>query len=176
MKTVLPFLLILLTATFTGCNKTKLFHLHYATTFTIPATTATVFPFSLTSPAITTNSTAVFSANQTNSNRIRSVYPEELNLSLDTTNGQTFRFAHSVQVYISTISTAEVLIAELDSVPANSGGLLTLNLKKTDVQHYIKDDQFRLRFRIISDTAVPQDIPITVNSNFLVDAKPIRKK
>jgi hypothetical protein len=69
-----------------------------------------------------------------------------------------------------------VLIADLDSVPASSGSLLTLNVKKVDVQSFIKADQFRLRFRILSDEAVPQDMSVAVTTNFLVNARPIRHK
>jgi hypothetical protein len=177
MRKLLPALLLACIPAFFGCTK-KLthFYIDYTTEITVPATLTTAFPFSLQTPPVGTNSTFEFEDHDTRKDKIQSIFLKELKLTIQDPSGETFSFVNSVSLYISTDDLPEVLVAKSDSVPDNIGDVLSLTPSDTDLQEYIKATKYRLRLKIISDETVPQDIHIEAYSNFLVDARLIRKK
>jgi hypothetical protein len=177
-RTILPFLLLILTGfTLSGCQK-KLTHFYvdYESETVVPSTIIIGFPVSLHTPELETNSTYEFENKKTRKDLIQDIFLKKLRLTITDPDTETFSFVNSIQLYISTTMLDEVKIAELNDIPADVGNELELNTLDTDLKEYIKAEKFKLRLRVLSDETIPQDVHIDIYSQFLVDAQLIRLK
>jgi len=177
MKVLIPILLLIVGYSTTGClKKVTHFYVDYTTTTTVPATLTASFPFSLMTPELETNSTYEFEDHDTRKDKIQSIFLKTLRLKITQPNGETFSFANSMELFISTDNSNEKKIAGLLEIPDSVGNEIYLSVETIDLQEYIKSDKFKLRLKVITDETIPQDVHIEIYSNFLVDAKLIRSK
>ena len=168
--------LILLSFSFTGCKKLTTFNLDYHSTATIPSTLGTLVPFSVSTPEVETNSSYQFEVNKTDSDHIKTIYLSDLVLTITSPSSETFSFLNEVDLYISSPNHDEMLIASKTDIPDNVGSTLTLTPTSTDLKDYVKDSNFTIRVKVITDETIPQDVTLDIYSNFSVQAKIFKSK
>lgn len=172
MNKIITLLLLTSTLFFTSCKK-KLtqFYLDYNSELVIPSTFGNFVPFSLNTPENTTNSSFEFENNDTDAGRVKSIYLEDLDMSIISPSGETFSFLNSIEMFLSSPSQAERRVAFKTDIPSTAGTTLTLDLEGIDLKEYIKESTFTLRLKVVTDETMPQDVEVNIYSNFLVDAK-----
>ena len=173
------FILFLLSATvcFSGCKKKiTQFYVDYNSSVVISSTVGSFVPFSLNTPEVETNSSFVFENNDTDADRVKSVYLKNLDLTITSPNSETFSFLNSIELFIKSPSYDEKRIAFETSIPNSAGNKISLKLDNIDLKEFIKESKFELRVRIVTDETIPQDVYVNIYSNFLVQAQLIRSK
>jgi hypothetical protein len=137
---------------------------------TIPATSPLNLPFSFATPNNTTNSSEAFTNNNTDAAHVKNIYLKSLQLRITSPANQNFNFLQSVNIYISTNSSNEILLASLSSVPQN---VTTISLVPTQaaLDTYVKSSTYNLRTEVTTDQNLSQDVNIVADSRFQVTAK-----
>jgi hypothetical protein len=137
---------------------------------TIPATSPLNLPFSFLTPNNTTNSSEAFTNNNTDANHVKNIYLKSLQLTITSPANQNFNFLQSVNIYISTNSSNEILLASLSTVPQN---VTTIALVPTQaaLDTYVKASSYNLRTEVTTDQNLSQDVNIVADSRFQVTAK-----
>ena len=138
--------------------------------FTIPASSSAGLPFSIPTPAVTSNSSEAFANNNTDANHVKNIYLEELSLNITSPSGQTFDFVKSIHIYISTKSAAEIELAGIDNVPSNVQ-TITLTPTQSALDAYLKSESYTLRTEVVTQALVSQDVSVEADSRFKVTAK-----
>ena len=143
----------------------------YSDIVVIPSATGVNLPLSILSPETTTNAEAEFQINDTRKDLIEQIKLTQLTLTLESPITEDFSLLNEISIYISSDSIAEQLVAWSIPVPADAGQSVSLNLTNTDLQDYIKADNFRLRFYTKTDELLLSDHQIRWNARFFVDAE-----
>lgn len=136
---------------------------------TIPATSVLNLPISFLSPNNTTNSSEAFANNNTDANHVKNIYLKSLQLTITSPAGQNFNFLKSVNIYISTDSSNEILLASLDNIPQNVT-TITLTPTQARLDEYVKASSYNLRTEVTTDQNLSQDVDIVADSKFQVTA------
>jgi len=170
MKKILIFFLAVFMLT--SCKK-KLtqFYIKYNSTVTVPSTFGQFVPFSVNTPEMTTESEQKFEVNNTSKDRIRSIYLNDLVLTITSPSNEDFSFLNEVEVFISSPLHNEQQVASKLSIDNSIGAQLVCDVQDVDLQNYIKDENFTLRLKTITDETIAQNVDIDVYTRFLVDAK-----
>lgn len=147
------------------------FNLKYKSSVTIPSTTGIDLPFDILTPDMETNSDSEFEVNDTRKDLIEEIKLTELKLKITSPDDEDFSFLESLQVYISAEGLDEIKIASKETIDANTGNTLDVDVLDVDLKEYIKKDKFNLRLNTVTDEAMSTDYQIEVNSTFFVDAK-----
>ncbi len=173
MKTAISFFALLLVVTEFSCKKiadiTK-FNLPYQTEATIEAGVATLLPFDLQTPQVTTASDADYQGYKTARKLVQSVTLNSLRLTVQRPEKRTFDFLKKIEVYISADEHAEILLATKDNIPDNVGNQLELEPTSEELKKYLTSDKFNLRLKVTTDKIVNQDVNIKIDANFKIDA------
>ena len=167
-------LVVLAVFTFLGCKKIdKLtqFNMEFNHFATIPSSTGVNLPFNILTPAVETNSSSTFNANNTRKDLIEEIILKELNLTVTSPSGRTFSFLKSITIYINADGLSETKIAYNDNVPQNAGSTLALTSVGTNLKDYLTKDKYSLRVNAVTDELISPDYEITIFSKFFVDAK-----
>jgi hypothetical protein len=139
-------------------------------TLIIPATSPLNLPISFLTPNNTTNSSEAFTNNNTDANHVQKIYLKSLQLTITNPANQNFNFLKSIDIYISTDSSNEILLASLSTMPQNVNSIaLTPTQAALDV--YVKASSYNLRTEITTDQGLSQDVTIVADSKFQVTAK-----
>jgi hypothetical protein len=139
---------------------------------TIPSTSPVSLPSEILTPEVTTNSSQKFANNNTEASLVKDVKLQELKLTIETPSGKNFNFLKSIEIYISTNSSNEILLAGLDNIPANLTTIsLTPTQQKLDV--YAKASTYKLRTSVITKETLTQDVGIKADLKFRVTAAPL---
>jgi hypothetical protein len=139
---------------------------------TVPSSSPLSLPTEIATPDVTTNSSQKFANNNTEASRVKDVKLQELKLSIETPAGKNFNFLKSIQIYISTNSSNEILLAGLDNIPVNLTTIsLTPTQEKLDV--YAKASTYKLRTSIVTKETLTQDVSIKADLKFRVTAAPL---
>jgi len=173
MKRLTGILLIASVLVLGGCKAIKKlgqFYVNYNTQAVFPANLPVNLPLTIYSPEIATNSSQVFQNNNTNASLIQSVTLSQLSLTITSPQGQTFSFLQNVSVYISSDSLPEVEIASKQSIPANVGDSISLDVTGVDLQGYIKASQIKIRISGTTDQVTTTNIYANVYTKFFVQA------
>lgn len=147
------------------------FDVEYSQRVTIPSSTGINLPFDIFTPEMETNSESKFAINDTRKDLIEEIILTELELIIISPDNADFSFLNSIEVYISADGLEEIQIAFLNEVPEDSGNRILLDTADTDLQEYIKKDEFSLRLNTVTDELISSDHELEVNSTFFVDAK-----
>ena len=136
---------------------------------TINGSSPVNIPFNISSPGITTNSSAQFQTNNTNAAHVKDIRLKSLQLTIINPPSQTFAFLQSIHIYISTSTSNEIELASLDNISttANSLALIPTQSKLDD---YIKAPSFNLRTSIVTRQLLTQNVDISIDSKFNVTA------
>jgi hypothetical protein len=138
-------------------------------TLTIPATNTLNLPISFLNSNNTTNSSEAFANNNTDANHVKNIYLKNLQLTITSPAGQNFNFLQSINIYISTDSSNEILLASLNTIPQN---VITITLTPTQaaLDMYIKAPSYNLRTEVTTDQNLSQNVNIVADSKFQVTA------
>jgi hypothetical protein len=173
MKTAICFLLLCLFFT-QGCKKldkyTK-FNMSYTEQVIIPASTGLNLPFNLLTPDVTSNSESTFASNDTRKDLVEEIKLTHMDLSIQKPSDGNFSFLKSISIYIKAEGLAETRIAWKNSISANPGNSIVLDVSGDDLKEYLKKDTYTLRLNTTMDETITSDYTINVHSNFYVDAK-----
>ncbi|MES2799449.1 MAG: hypothetical protein V4638_05500 [Bacteroidota bacterium] len=170
MKNLLLLLSIVLFS-LTSCEKLFYFPINLESEVTIPSTVGAFLPFSLTTPAITTNAVSTFEANNTAKEHVKSIVLNKLILTITDPSSEDFSFLNSINIFISANGLGEKKIAYISDIPATVGNEIECICVAEDLQEFVKNDQFILRVESTVDETLTQDIKINLDTRFLVKAK-----
>lgn len=168
------FILIVIELFAMGCDKLhKLtqFPIDVSSNYTVPGVNDPLLitnAINVAVPPTATNSTAVFSSKNTESNLIESIKLKKLNLT--STNGVDLSFLNEVRLYIQTSTQPEVEIAYKTNIGDGIGTSLDLNTNDVELKEYLKSDSITLRAYIKADKIFPST-DLKINQQYLVDAK-----
>ncbi len=137
---------------------------------TIPATLGINIPIDIWTPDITTNSTSTFESNNTSKDLIDKIILKELKMEIQT-DGMTWDFLKSIELYISAEGLDEKKIAWLDNIPKEGLKTIDLNTSDDDLKEYIKKDTYKLRIKSVTREIISEDVKVKVHSVYFVDAK-----
>lgn len=177
MRTLRFCLLIFVSAlVVSACAKsTAHFFITRSQTVTLDSTAIAVHEFSEQTSTVVLNIGDECEKHRSRKEKILTAYVRQLQLTLtDTTHN--FAFAEKVKVFLSATGQGELQIASLDSIPADAGYSLLLNVSSADVKPYVVADKVKLRLQLLSDEALPQSREISISCRFFVSAKQKRKK
>lgn len=139
---------------------------------TVPSNSPLNLPLELATPEVATNSSQTFANNNTEASLVKDVKLQELKLTITSPAGKTFSFLKSIQVYISTTSNNEILLASLDNIPSTASTIsLTPTQQKLDV--YAKASSYKLRTAIVTRETVTQSVDMNADLKFRVTAAPL---
>lgn len=157
-----------------SCNKIAeftQFNMDFNESITIPSATGISLPINILTPNMETNSETTFEINNTRKDLIEAINLSALSISVSAPNNADFSFLESISVYINAIDIPEVEIAWENDVPETIGNTLVMNVSGTDLQEFIKKDEFSLRLRTTTDELLTSDYQIEVAASFFVDAE-----
>lgn len=170
-KLLIPFVLLLCF----GCKQVDdllTFTISDQVNITVPSNSPLSLPTELATPDVTTNSSQKFANNNTEASLVKDVKLQELKLTIETPSGKTFSFLKSIQIYISTNSGNEILLAGLENIPANVNTIvLTPTQEKLDV--YAKSSSYKLRTSVVTKETLTQDVTLKTDLKFRVTAAPL---
>lgn len=170
MKTNIAVALLLLAFAFTGCKKLGVnFTINNQTNFRVESSSPINLPFEMGTPDVTANSSQQFGNNNTAANLIKEIKLEELKLSITNPSAKTFSFLKSVEIYISTNSNDEILLANLSNISSTAQSI-NLTTTTQDLSSYVKASSYKLRTSAVTKETVTQAIDIRADIKFKVKA------
>ncbi len=168
MKTNIAVVLLLIA--FTGCKKLSVnFAINNQTNFRVESSSPINLPFEMGTPDVTTNSSQQFGNNNTAANLIKEIKLEELKLSITNPSTKTFSFLKSIEIYISTNSNDEILLASLSNISSTAQSI-NLTTTTQDLSSYVKASSYKLRTSAVTKETVTQAIDIRADIKFKVKA------
>jgi hypothetical protein len=154
-------------------DKFTQFDMSFDEPMTLPAV-----PIILTAPIYydvnkNTNSSSIFSDNNTAKNLIEEIILNEATITITTPEGSNFIFLETVRFFLDTDDNRdeEVLIASKMSISDSIGDELILDIVGQDLAPYLKEEEIVLRVEVDTDEVVPEELHIMIHINFHVDAK-----
>ena len=147
------------------------FNMEYNQSVVIPSTVGVELPFSVSTPAVESNSESTFAINDTRKDMIEEIVLKGLTLTLTEPADGDFSFLESISIYISAEGLEEIEIAWVDQIPSGYEQSIQLETSNADLQEYIKKDNFNLRLNTVTDEIITSDHHIDIHSVFFVDAR-----
>ncbi|TWI81190.1 hypothetical protein IQ13_2206 [Lacibacter cauensis] len=162
--------LLFISFVFTGCKKLGVnFSISNQANFRVESSSPINLPFEMGTPDVTTNSSQQFNNNNTAANLIKEIKLEELKLSITNPASKTFSFLKSVEIYISTNSNNEILLASLSNISSTAQSI-SLTTTAQDLSNYVKASSYKLRTSVVTKETVTQAIDIRADIKFKVKA------
>lgn len=159
---------------FTSCEKVDeftMFDMDFSSSIVVPSSSGLNLPFDLFTPDMETNSEAQFGVENTNKELIEEITLTEMKLTLTAPSDQRFDFLESLTIYINADGLSELEIASVTDIPETIGTELVLTPTGNDLKEYIKKDKFTIRAKTVTDKFIDEEVHITIDSKFHVDAK-----
>ncbi len=173
MKRIMIFSALALLICSTSCKKIDqllTFTISNEDSITIPASSPLNLPIDFLTPNNTTNSSEAFSSNNTDANHVKNIYLKSLVLTITNPSNQNFNFLKSINIYISTDSSNEILLASLNTIPQNVNSIALIPTSAA-LDTYVKASSYNLRTQITTDQNLSQDVTVKADSKFQVTAK-----
>jgi hypothetical protein len=92
---------------------------------------------------MTTNSEFEFSAHYTNKDRVKSIFLNDLTLTITSPASEDFSFLNSLEVFISSLNHSEKKVAFKENIDTSPGAHLVCDMVDGDIQEFIKDENSR---------------------------------
>ncbi len=170
MKTNMALTLLFISFAITGCKKLGVnFSINNQANFRVESSSPINLPFEMGTPDVTTNSSQQFDNNNTAANLIKEIKLEELKLSITNPATKTFSFLKSVDIYISTNSNNEILLASLSNISSTAQSI-SLTTTAQDLSSYVKASSYKLRTSVVTKETITQAIDIRADIKFKVKA------
>ncbi len=171
MKRILLFLVIpFILGSCDAVDKLTQFNMDFDSEMTIPATFGVNIPIDVWTPDIPTNSTSTFESNNTHKDLIEQIILKKMSMTIKT-DGASWDFLKSIEIYISADGVDETLIAWLNDIPQTGLKTITLETSNDDLKAYIKADSYKLRTKTVTRQIISKDTDVEIKSTFFVDAK-----
>jgi len=172
MKKIL-FVFFAVILTYGSCkeiDKLTHFNMDFTSSITIDPTFIIDIPIDVWTPDIPTNSETTFENNDTRTDLIEQINLTQMNMTIISTDTQSFDFLKTIEIYINADGVEEKKIAWLLDIPQT--GLKTINLEITDddLKDYIKKDEYKLRTHTVTRQLISKSTDIEIKSSFFVDA------
>jgi len=171
-KTLLSFFIVL--AMLTSCDvidELTKFDLDYQTNYSIAPTILIDTPFSLDTPDITTDSESSFENNNTHKDLIESIKLKTIKMTIESPENGNFNFLKEIYVYINADGIEEIEIANTVIHDNTNSNVIELDVLGQELKAYLKEDNFNLRIKTITDETISETHTILVDTKFRVDAK-----
>ncbi|MCC2548884.1 hypothetical protein LJY25_20715 [Hymenobacter sp. BT175] len=170
-----PFLLLLLGVL--SCEKADIdklltFYIDDSQTIRIPANSPVGVLTTLPGVSVTTRSSETFRNNNTSAELVKDVSLNKLTLTITSPSTQTFDFLESIELYISTDQSDQILLASLSSIPRGVRSI-ELNSANAKLDKYIKASAFTLTTKVKASGLLTQEVTIKADSRFKVTADPL---
>jgi hypothetical protein len=176
MKTTF-FLLISTFLFFTACNlqekidEITTFKINNSASFTVPSSSGINLPIDIGTPDVNSSSQQSFENNNTRADLVENVSLSELTLTITNPNDRTFSFIKSLEIYISNDTEGSTLLAEYQDVPEDIGNELVMETTGANLDEYLKEDSYDLKFEVVTRESVNSDTDIRSDMVFEVRAK-----
>jgi len=172
MKKIL-FVFFAVILTYGSCkeiDKLTHFNMDFTSSITIDPTFIIDIPIDVWTPDIPTNSETTFENNDTRTDLIEQINLTQMNMTIISTDTQSFDFLKTIEIYINADGVEEKKMAWLLDIPQT--GLKTINLEITDddLKDYIKKDEYKLRTHTVTRQLISKSTDIEIKSSFFVDA------
>lgn len=167
-------MLILITLSVSSCqvlDQFTQFNMEFNETFVIPSTFGINLPFNILTPDIETNSESTFAVNDTRKDLIEEIQLKTITLTLTSPSNADFSFLKSISVFIVSENYPEIEVAWKNDISNDIGAIISLQTTDKDLKDYIKEDNFDLRIKTVTDEIPMADHQIDLYSVFFVDAK-----
>ena len=158
----------------TACEKLSeltQFTMDYEESIVIPSTIGLNLPFNLATPKIKTNSEEIFEFNNSRKDLAEEVVLEYLTLKITDPADADFSFLRSIEIFLSTESQKEIMVAWIYDIDNSIGNSITLETSAENLVPYIVQDDFTLRFSTVTDKIPLSDHHIDIRARFYVDAR-----
>lgn len=160
---------------FQACKKLKKytdFDVNYSTNFTIPATGGLIgLPIDIITPETTTNTEGTYDNKDTEARLVDEVTLTQLNLVINSPQNANFDFLENIELYLSTASQPEVMVASKYNIPKTGLRALELDTHNENLKADLQENAFRVRVKTTMRQALNNDVSITANETFHVKAK-----
>jgi hypothetical protein len=147
------------------------FDLDIQSNYTVASTTLINSPIDFNTPDVTTDSESSFESNNTHKDLIESIKLKKIQLTIDSPSDGDFNFLKEMHVYIEAEGVEEVEIANVFDLENTDSNTLELDVLGEELKAYIKEDNYTLRIKTITDETINQNHDITIDTKFRVDAK-----
>lgn len=160
---------------FQDCKKLKKytdFDVNYSTNFVIPASGGLItLPINIVTPETTTNTEGTYDNKDTEAKLVDEVIMTRLNLVINSPQNASFDFLENIEVYLSTASQPEVMVASKYAIPQTGLRVLELDTHNENLKAYLQEDAFKIRVKITLRQSLTYDVSMTANETFHVKAK-----
>lgn len=162
---------------FTSCNiqekidEIATFNINNSVEFTVPSSSGINLPIDIGTPDINSSSQQSFENNNTRADLVENVSLNELTLTITNPNDRTFSFIKSLEIYISNDSEGSTLLAEYQNIPEDIGNELEMETTGANLDEYIKEDTYDLKYEVVIRESVNSDTDIRSDMVFEVRAK-----
>jgi len=171
-KTLLSFFIVF--TILTSCDvidELTKFDLDYQTNYSIAPTILIDTPFNLDTPDITTDSESSFENNNTHKDLIESIKLKSIKMTIESPENGNFNFLKEIYVYINADGLEETEIANTVIHDNTNSNVIELDVLGQELKTYLKEDNFNLRIKTITDETISETHTIVVDTKFRVDAK-----
>ncbi|MDD3077986.1 MAG: hypothetical protein PHH37_02630 [Paludibacter sp.] len=162
--------LLLFLSSCKNLDKLTQFNMNFTQTVSIEPTFKVNTPFTIPTPAVTSNSSSTFSANNTSKDLVEEINLSELKLTVESPEDEDFSILQSIEVYISADGETDTKIAWLDSIPASANTIM-LNVSDADLKEFIFKDEFTLKVKTVTDEVNTEQYDIRIDAKLHVNAK-----
>lgn len=158
-----------------GCSKKiTQFNIYLNSEATIPASTALNLPFSIQTPEIESSSESQLANNNSKADYVESMQLTNLTLTISSPDNETFSFLNSVKLFIQAGNLPEIALAEKTNIPNSIGNSIVCDVSKTELKEYIQESSLKIRVEAVTDELITEDVKLSIESTFFVDAKLIK--
>ena len=149
----------------------KNFNTTYSFKVTVPANSllsSALFPITMEE---TNDMQQQYEINDTRKDLIEEVYMNSFLLEVASPSGDDLQFLKSIACYIDSDNQPEMLVAQKDPVPTDVGADFLFDLQSVNLAPYLREDQFSLRSKVVTDESRTHDITLRGTIHFAVKAK-----
>lgn len=151
-------------------NEAFTFNFSEEINFTIPASSIVDLPLDFATPDIASGGKQAFENNNTSASLVEKVYLSDLTLEITEPSTRTFSFLKSIQIYIKTNDSNEILLAEKKDISENVTSLISLDTSNENLKIYLQEDTYSIRYKIVTKETTNSRTEITSKLDFKVNA------
>jgi len=166
-------IIVLLVLLFCGCkaiDELTHFDIDYNYTFTLPSFGG-LGDIDLSSNDLENSNESTFENNNTNKHLVESATLKKFNVEIIDPIDADFSFLDKVEIFVSTETLEEKMIAWKDDIAQNVGDYLELETTSSNLRKYLISDEIRVRLKTTSSEPLINDLLLDLQSKVEVDAK-----
>lgn len=169
-------IILLLILTFYGCkaiDELTHFDIDYHYTFTLPAIGGAVNldNLNIASPDLENSTESTFENNDTRKDLVEEAILKKFSVTILEPIDADYSFLNKVEIFLSTATLDEKLIAWKDNISENDGNKLDLETTSSNLRKYLISDEIRVRLKTTSSEPLTEDLLLDLKAVVDVDAK-----